>query len=88
MGKQFLKYSIIGLIVALSGSFDIVVDNGIQKQVFSLNRSYFGLYIPNGLWREMNNFSTNALALVISSTEFSKDDYIREYSNYIEYIQR
>ncbi len=76
------------LIVALSGSFDIVVDNGIQKQVFSLNRSYFGLYIPNGLWREMNNFSTNALALVISSTEFSKDDYIREYSNYIEYIQR
>ena len=58
------------LIVALSGSFDIVVDNGIQKQVFSLIRSYFGLYIPNGLWREMNNFSTNALALVISSTEF------------------
>jgi dTDP-4-dehydrorhamnose 3,5-epimerase-like enzyme len=76
------------LIVALSGSFDIVVDNGIQKQVFSLNRSYYGLYIPNGLWREMNNFSTNALALVLCSTEFSKDDYIREYSNYIEYIQK
>ena len=75
------------LIVALSGSFDIVVDNGIQKQVFSLNRSYYGLFIPNGLWREMNNFSTNSLALVLSSTEFSADDYIREYSDYLEYMQ-
>jgi len=76
------------LIVALSGSFDIIVDNGTQKHAFSLNRSYFGLYIPNGLWREMNNFSTNALALVLSSTEFSADDYIREYEKYLEYIHK
>jgi dTDP-4-dehydrorhamnose 3,5-epimerase-like enzyme len=75
-------------IVALSGSFDVVIDDGKQKQTFSLNRSYYGLYIPNGLWREMNNFSTNSLALVLSSTEFSKDDYIRDYAAFLKYVQR
>lgn len=74
-------------IVALSGSFDVVIDDGKQKQTFSLNRSYYGLYIPNGLWREMNNFSTNSLALVLSSTEFSEDDYIRDYVSFLKYIQ-
>jgi len=75
-------------IVALSGSFDVVIDDGKQKQTFSLNRSYYGLYIPNGLWREMNNFSTNSLALVLSSTEFSEDDYIRDYAAFLKYIQQ
>jgi len=75
-------------IVALSGSFDVVVDDGVEKQTFSLNRSYYGLYIPNGLWREMNNFSTNSLALVLSSTEFSEDDYIRDYQNYLKWRQK
>jgi dTDP-4-dehydrorhamnose 3,5-epimerase-like enzyme len=75
-------------IVALSGSFDVVVDNGSEQQTFSLNRSYYGLYIPNGLWREMNNFSTNSLALVLSSTEFSEEDYIRDYQNYLQWIQK
>ena len=75
-------------IVALSGSFDVVVDNGAEQQTFSLNRSYYGLYIPNGLWREMNNFSTNSLALVLSSTEFSEDDYIRDYQTYLKWIQK
>ena len=75
-------------IVALSGSFDVVVDNGTEQQTFSLNRSYYGLYIPNGLWREMNNFSTNSLALVLSSTEFSEEDYIRDYQNYLQWIQK
>ncbi len=75
-------------IVALSGSFDVVVDNGTEQQTFSLNRSYYGLYIPNGLWREMNNFSTNSLALVLSSTEFSEEDYIRDYQNYLKWIQK
>ena len=74
-------------IVALSGSFDVVIDDRKQKQTFSLNRSYYGLYIPNGLWREMNNFSTNSLALVLSSTEFSEDDYIRDYVSFLKYIQ-
>jgi len=75
-------------IVALSGSFDVVIDDGKHKQTFSLNRSYYGLYIPNGLWREMNNFSTNSLALVLSSTEFSEDDYIRDYQTYLKWIQK
>jgi dTDP-4-dehydrorhamnose 3,5-epimerase-like enzyme len=75
-------------IVALSGSFDVVVDNGTEQQTFSLNRSYYGLYIPNGLWREMNNFSTNSLALVLSSTEFSENDYIRDYQIYLKWIQK
>ena len=75
-------------IVALSGSFDVVVDNGSSKQTFSLNRSYYGLLIPNGLWREMNNFSTNSLALVLSSTIFDEDDYIRDYSEYLNYIKQ
>ncbi|EXZ12569.1 sugar 3,4-ketoisomerase, partial [Bacteroides fragilis] len=52
-------------IVALSGSFDVVLDDGSNRKVFSLNRSYYGLYVPKGLWREMNNFSTNSLALVL-----------------------
>ena len=55
-------------IIALSGSFDVVLDNGIEKKTYSLNRSYYGLYVPKGMWREMNNFSTNSLALVLSST--------------------
>jgi uncharacterized RmlC-like cupin family protein len=71
-------------IVALSGSFDIVIDNGNEQKTFSLNRSYYGLYIPAGLWRQMENFSTNALAIVLSSTTFSEDDYIREYADFLK----
>lgn len=51
-------------IIALSGAFDVMVDDGKEKKIFTLNRSYFGLYVPKGLWREMNNFSTNSLARV------------------------
>lgn len=69
-------------IVALSGSFDVVVDNGNEKKTFQLNRSYYGLYIPCGLWRHMENFSTNSLALVNASTAFTKDDYIYDYETY------
>ncbi|MDT8394734.1 MAG: FdtA/QdtA family cupin domain-containing protein [Bacteroidales bacterium] len=75
-------------IVALSGSFDVVVDDGKKKETFSLNRSYYGLFIPNGLWREMNNFSTNALAMVLSSTEFSENDYIRNYKDFLRMISK
>ena len=71
------------LIVALSGSFDVVVDNGIEKQTYSLNRSYYGLYLPAGLWRQMENFSTNSLALVLSSTSFDESDYIRDYQEFL-----
>jgi dTDP-4-dehydrorhamnose 3,5-epimerase-like enzyme len=71
------------LIVALSGSFDVLVDDGKEQKKYSLNRSYYGLYIPAGLWRQMNNFSTNSLAMVLSSTHFSEVDYIRDYSDFL-----
>lgn len=74
-------------IVALSGSFDVVLDNGGVKKTFSLNRSYNGLYVPKGLWREMENFSTNALALVLSSTKYDKGDYIRDYAEFLKYLK-
>lgn len=69
-------------IVALSGSFDVILDDGREKQIFHLNRSYYGLYVPKGVWREMENFSTNSLALVLSSTKYNMNDYIREYEEF------
>lgn len=67
------------VIIAISGSFDIVTDNGKEQSRFSLNRSYFGLYLPKGLWRQLENFSTNSLCLVIASTGYNEQDYIRDY---------
>lgn len=72
-------------IVALSGSFDVVVDDGRNKKTFSLNRSYYGLYVPAGLWREINNFSTNSLALEFGSEHYDEADYIREYDEYLQF---
>ena len=69
-------------IIALSGSFDVVLDDGKERKVFSLNRSYYGLYVPKGLWREMENFSTNAFALEFSSTNYSESDYVRDYEKF------
>ena len=71
-------------IVALSGSFDVILDDGKEKKVFTLNRSYYGLYVPKGLWREMDNFSTNSLALILSSTNYDADDYVRDYDEFIK----
>ena len=69
-------------IVALSGSFDVILNDGNKQETFSLNRSYYGLYVPQGLWREMNNFSTNSLALVLSSTSYNPQDYIYDYKEF------
>lgn len=71
-------------VIALSGAFDVVVEDGEQKKTFSLNRSYYGLYIPKGLWRTMENFSTNSLALEFGSEHYSEDDYIREYDDFLK----
>lgn len=71
-------------IIALSGAFDVIVDDGGRKKVFTLNRSYFGLYVPAGLWRTMENFSTNSFALEFGSEHYSKDDYIRDYSQFLK----
>lgn len=68
------------IIVALSGSFDVVITNGDgSTEKFSLNRSYYGLYVPAKTWRHIENFSTNSLALHVSSEFFSKEDYIRDF---------
>jgi hypothetical protein len=74
-------------IIALSGSFDVVCDNGKRKSLKSLNRSYYGLYIQAGIWRQMENFSTNSLALVLSSTPFSEQDYIRDYQKFLSMVK-
>lgn len=71
-------------IVALSGAFDVVVDDGEKKKTFTLNRSYYGLYVPAGLWRTMENFSTNSLALEFGSEHYSGEDYIREYGDFLK----
>lgn len=72
-------------IVALSGSFDVVLDDGKERNVYSLNRSYYGLYVPKGFWREITNFSTNSLALVLASKQYDESDYIRDYQQFKSY---
>jgi oxalate decarboxylase/phosphoglucose isomerase-like protein (cupin superfamily) len=67
------------LIIALSGSFDVVLNDGRKEYRFNLNRSYYGVYVPNLIWRTIENFSTNSLALVVASTEYSSNDYIRDF---------
>ena len=69
-------------IVARSGSFDVLLDDGKEQNIFHLNRSYYGLYVPKGFWRKMENFSTNSLALILSSTPFNADDYIYDYEQF------
>ncbi len=69
-------------IVALSGSFDVVLHDGTKEKKYSLNRSYYGLYVPNMLWRRLENFSTNSLALIVSSIKYDKADYIRDFNQF------
>lgn len=71
-------------IISLSGSFDVTLDDGKKKRTFTLNRSYYGLYVPKGLWREMENFSTNSLALILSSTDYDAGDYVRDYDEFLK----
>ena len=70
------------MIIALSGAFEVVVDDGERQKRFNLNRSYYGLYIPKGLWRTMENFSTNAFALEFGSEHYDKSDYVRDYEQF------
>jgi len=71
------------LLIAMSGSFDVVVDDGREKQRFHLNRSYHGLYIPSMIWRDMDNFSSGSVCLVLASEYYSEADYYRDYEDYI-----
>jgi oxalate decarboxylase/phosphoglucose isomerase-like protein (cupin superfamily) len=69
-------------IIALSGSFDVVLNDGETEIKYSLNRSYYGLYVPNLLWRRIENFSTNSLALIVSSISYLEEDYIRDFDEF------
>jgi hypothetical protein len=73
-------------IVALSGSFDVVLDDGKELKTYSLNRSYYGLYVPKMVWRSMENFSTNALCIILASKSFDENDYIRDYDYFMKLI--
>jgi dTDP-4-dehydrorhamnose 3,5-epimerase-like enzyme len=73
-------------IIAMSGSFDVLVDDGEQVKKYSLNRSYMGLYIPKAMWRTIENFSTNSVAVIAASTRYDANDAIREYSDFLNYI--
>lgn len=76
------------IIVAVSGSFDVVIDDGNGLQTYSLNRSYYGLYVPCLHWRELVNFSTNSLCLVMASADFSEADYIRSHDDFLLEVRR
>lgn len=69
-------------IVALSGSFDLILHNGIEEERYSLNRSYYGIYVPKMHWRRLENFSTNSLALIVSDRHFDANDYIRDFEEF------
>jgi dTDP-4-dehydrorhamnose 3,5-epimerase-like enzyme len=71
------------VIIALSGSFDVVLDDGLASRVVCLNRAYFGLYVPSLIWRKMQNFSTNSVAYVLANQQYDECDYMREYREYI-----
>ena len=70
-------------LIAASGSFDVMVDNGLSKKVFNLNRPYFGLHIPPGIWAEEFNFSSGGICLVLASHIYDENDYIRNYIDFI-----
>lgn len=74
-------------IVAVSGSFDVILDDGSGQRVFSLNRPYQGLYVTTKIWRELKNFSSGAVCLVVSSGEYDEEDYIRDYDEFIDYLK-
>lgn len=75
-------------IVAASGSFDIILNDGKVKRTFNLSRPYMGVFVPPGIWRELDNFSSGAICLVLSSLLYSEDDYIRHYNEFLDYKKK
>ena len=71
------------LIIAMSGSFDVLLDDGVEKTKFHLNRSYFGLYVPPMVWRELDNFSSGSVCLVLASEYYDESDYYRDYREFV-----
>lgn len=70
------------MIVALSGSLDVLLNDGKEERIFTLNRSYYGLYVPRMIWRQMQNFSTNSLALIVADQPYNELDYIRDFNEF------
>jgi hypothetical protein len=77
-------YNLQEFIVSLSGSFDVILNDGKDEKRFALNRSYLGLYVPKMIWRHMENFSTNSLALIVADGAYDANDYIRNYKHYLQ----
>lgn len=76
------------VLIALSGSFDVVLDDGVVRKSFFLNRPHYGIYIPPGIWRELENFSSNSIALTLASTLFDEKDYIYDYKLFKKMIKK
>ena len=75
------------LIISLSGSFDVVLNYGNEERRYHMARSYYGLYVPQMMWRELDNFSTNSVALILASTSYDADDYIEDFDQYIKALK-
>ena len=75
-------------IVAANGSFDVILDDGYNKERHHMNRSYYGLYLPNMIWRELDNFSSGSVCLVLASEVYDEEDYIRDYEKFYEIAQK
>lgn len=71
------------LIIALSGSLEVHLDDGVRRQTHQLSRGYVGLYVPNMIWRQLENFSTNTVCLILASEAYSEDDYVRDHSQFL-----
>lgn len=76
------------VIIATSGSFDVVLDDGRERRRFFLNRSYYGLYVPRLVWRELENFSSGSVCLVLASQPYEEADYFREYADFLTGVSR
>jgi dTDP-4-dehydrorhamnose 3,5-epimerase-like enzyme len=76
------------LIIAMSGSFDVVLDDGFRKERFHLNRSHYGLYIGTMVWRELDNFSSGSVSMVLASNKYSEDDYVRDYQEFVNHVKK
>jgi hypothetical protein len=76
------------LIVAMSGSFDVVLDDGQKRERFHLNRSYYGLYVCSMIWRELDNFSSGSVCMVLASNLYDESDYFREYQEYLKALTK
>ena len=74
--------------IALSGSFDVALDDGFEKRCYHLNRSYYGLYVPPMIWRDLDNFSSGSVCLVLASAPYDEADYYRDYQEFVQAIRR